>query len=92
MAARLGRLEQQQGVGASSLEMLTGASGGTIWGAGTGGVVGLSAPSALVSGCFFVPSCFWFLYRLSEISRFIVSEVAPEVASGLQVCFRLCLQ
>lgn len=103
MAARPGRLEQQQGVGASSLEMLTGASGGTILGAGTGGVVEVSALPSEYLRCFsqphlfsflvvFVSSGFWFLYRLSEISRFIFSEVAPEVASGLQVCFRLRLQ
>ena len=52
VVASLGRLEQQQGVGASSLEMLTGASGGTILGAGTGGVVGLSALPSEYLRCF----------------------------------------
>ena len=68
MVASLGRLGRQQGVGASSLEMLTGASGGTIWGAGTGGVVGVSALLSQFLGCFSQPHLLSFLVVFSYLA------------------------
>jgi hypothetical protein len=68
VAARPGRLEQQQGVGASSLEMLTGASGGTILGAGTGGVVEVSALPSEYLRCFSQPHLLSFLVVFSYLA------------------------